>query len=188
MNESATPRSRPDGPDTLPAVEISSDEIALWLKGLNLLSKIEEASIQMALQKIIPGYKKMAHYRLPTEAEWEFVARNDGLANGDFSFGTNGYPENTDIDDYAFHYKNSDVKLQPVGQKRPMMYYGKPIYDLHGNTSQLTSDFFQEDFSGGTDPTGPSSGTAHVKISSLACAFQVKLCFDLNLVCCLAYS
>ncbi|MEX0312657.1 MAG: formylglycine-generating enzyme family protein, partial [Allomuricauda sp.] len=52
-------------------------------------------------------------YRLPTEAEWEYACRAGSQTP--YSFGENA----DNIDDYAWHAKNSGGKYQKVGKKKP---------------------------------------------------------------------
>lgn len=68
-------------------------------------------------------------YRLPTEAEWEFAARQ-------------GQPEGNP-DDYAWNIRNSNNSTQKVGTRLPNKY---GIYDLLGNVAEWTYDQYSADF------------------------------------------
>lgn len=76
------------------------------------------------------------HYRLPTEAEWEYACRA----------GTTGprFFENAEeIGDYAWYYENSNEKPQPVGKKKPNPW---GLHDILGNVSEWTADKYVEDY------------------------------------------
>lgn len=55
------------------------------------------------------------HYRLPTEAEWEFAAKGGNLSQG-FT-----YAGSDDINDVAWYASNSNNKAHKVGQKKNRM-------------------------------------------------------------------
>ncbi|GAB5403738.1 MAG: formylglycine-generating enzyme family protein [Aureliella sp.] len=75
-------------------------------------------------------------YRLPAEAEWEYACR--GGTDTAFYFGDD--PD--DIDDYAWHYDNSDQLPHPVGEKKPNPF---GLYDMHGNVMEWVIDGYTED-------------------------------------------
>ena len=98
-------------------------------------------------------------YRLPTEAEWEYVCRtgiplpppDDGSKN---SIRVN--KEDLNLDEIAWFCKNSDIKTHPVAQKKPNLL---GIYDMFGNVAEMCQDWYNvypsEDV---TDPL-PQFGT-----------------------------
>ncbi len=95
-------------------------------------------------------------YRLPTEAEWEYAARNMGIDPGSSPSGTNaGYETNV-----AWFYDNSGGKTHPLGEKIPN---DLGIYDMSGNATEWCYDWY--DNYGSTNainPVGPLSGTLKV--------------------------
>ncbi len=67
------------------------------------------------------------HFRIPTEAEWEFAARGGNK--------THGYPYagSDNIDDVAWCLGNTDNMTHPVGQKKPNEL---GLYDMSGNVRE----------------------------------------------------
>ena len=72
------------------------------------------------------------HFRIPSEAEWEFAARGGNK--------THGYPYagSDNIDEVAWYGKNSDGMTHPVGKKKPNEL---GLYDMSGNVSELCLDY-----------------------------------------------
>ena len=96
-------------------------------------------------------------YRLPTEAEWEYVCRartttayNTGDAMSD---NTGWYFYNSDSD-------SSGMKTHEVG-KKPANNWG--LYDMHGNVNEWCLDWYDDYTSAPqTNPTGVASGSYRV--------------------------
>lgn len=147
--------------DSLPIYSLSHNEVSLWIQGLNELSALDSQEIQETLRNLFPGHTRGVHYQLPTEAQWEMVSRLGGVAEGDFSFGRLAI--NLDVyATYKNYYRRILEDMPPVGSKKPVFYYGKPLYDLHGLVWRWMSDWYQKNPPGGIDPQGPDHGTYRV--------------------------
>jgi len=124
-------------------------------------------------------------YRLPTEAEWEYMAR----AGGTESFGTGGIiadssscevcEENialdngTDLSDLAWYCGNSSAETKPVAQKAPSPW---GLYDVHGNVWEWNHDWWRDDYEGDeVDPFGPDSGVYKSKRGGAFCYYAARL-------------
>ncbi|MEM9362347.1 MAG: formylglycine-generating enzyme family protein [Bacteroidota bacterium] len=69
-------------------------------------------------------------YRLPTEAEWEYAAR----AGED---GPRFFPQEENLEDYAWYASNSDGSYHEIGKKKPNPW---GLYDIYGNVAEWTLD------------------------------------------------
>lgn len=99
--------------DNLPVENVSWYDIQAFIKKLNKLT----------------GKK----YRLPTEAEWEFVARGGSLSEGYVFIGGN------EIDKTAWYSHNSDKHTHQGGLLNSNEL---GIYDMGGNISEWVSDWY----------------------------------------------
>ena len=87
--------------------------------------------------------KSAGGFRLPTEAEWEYAAREK------FSLGN-----------AAWYVDNSERHTWPVGWKEPN---GFGLHDMIGNVSEWTNDFYwYYNCNAQFDPAGPENGVYKV--------------------------
>lgn len=118
--------------DNLPVEQVSWNQVNEFIKKLNKIS----------------GKK----YRLPTEAEWEFVA-----IGGPKSTQSNAL-NSTTSNSVAWYSKNSDSKTHPVGEKAANEF---GVYDIFGNVSEWCQDWLDENSYTKlptNNPKGPDSG------------------------------
>ena len=126
--------------DRLPVEQVSWNDCELWLQELNTL----EAA------RLPHGFT----YRLPTEAEWEFVCRagtptrfHCGSADGA-------------LDEHAWFSTNSRSQTHVVGEKKANAW---GFHDMHGNVWEWCGDWYGP-LPGGavTDPKGAVFGVNKV--------------------------
>jgi formylglycine-generating enzyme required for sulfatase activity len=86
------------------------------------------------------------HYRLPTEAEWEYACRAGSTTR--YFYGADpGYDR---LDNYAWIFRNSGAQTHRIGLKLPNAW---GLYDMNGNVSEWCQDwlgFYRGGFA--TDP------------------------------------
>jgi formylglycine-generating enzyme required for sulfatase activity len=90
------------------------------------------------------------HYRLPTEAEWEYAC------------GAGNSQPKENLADVAWFSANSDSKTSTVGSKLPNAW---GLHDMLGNVSEWVNDWYDHDYYGASpaaDPQGPETGSYRV--------------------------
>ena len=90
-------------------------------------------------------------YRLPTDAEWEFAAREGGAIPMD--------SKQQDQLGWGWIPDNSDGHTHEVGTKAAN---SMGLYDLYGNVSEWCWDWYGRGPKDPLDPTGPASGSKRV--------------------------
>ncbi len=97
-------------------------------------------------------YDKEANgYRLPTETEWEYIAREAGTS-------TTEYSGSDTVDEVAWYYSNSSNKTHEVKGKNANSL---GIYDMSGNVWEWCYDWYGT-ISSTTADAGASSGSSRV--------------------------
>ncbi len=93
-------------------------------------------------------------YRLPTEAEWEYLARGGNLTNS----GQTAYSGSNTKGDVAWYGENSGNKTHEVKKKAPNAL---GLYDMTGNIGEWCWDWYG-DITADTPSDGVSSGSYRV--------------------------
>jgi formylglycine-generating enzyme required for sulfatase activity len=136
--------SRP-GPDShwqaknweqLPVVSVS------WTAANNFIDKLNQQSPDV-------------HYRLPTEAEWEYAARAGDTGLRPFS--------RLAMDEYAWYIHNSNDEVQAVAQLKANAW---GLYDMHGNVWEWVADWYSPtayEESAKINPQGPEQGSKKIR-------------------------
>ncbi|MBI5971027.1 MAG: SUMF1/EgtB/PvdO family nonheme iron enzyme [Deltaproteobacteria bacterium] len=103
---------------TLPVTQFRPKDVVAFLKRLNELTK--------------------GGYRLPSEAEWEYAARDGGK-----KMRWAGTDNEDALGDYAWFDFNSEASYHLVKQKKPNAF---GLYDMSGNVAELCEDYLDFEY------------------------------------------
>ncbi len=136
----------------LPITGVTFDEVLAWCNKKSALDGLEPC-YEFYSNGVNCDFNATG-YRLPTEAEWEFVAKA-GRQNNYFVFSGSNSAEPV-----AWFYGNSGATLQAVKQKQPNQY---GVYDLSGNAAEWVWNWYAL-YSQSVDMpfAGPDNGTDKV--------------------------
>src|SRR5262249_17741614 len=106
------------------------------------------------------------HFRLPTEAEWEYACREGGASKTAFHFGDALSSRQANFNgNFPFGGAPKDVwreKTTPVGTFQPNAL---GLFDMHGNVWQWCRDHYGPyDLTNTTDPLGPGKGNDDARV------------------------
>lgn len=155
-----------------PVVQVSWTRAALYC---NWLSEQEGLPLyyQVEGEEVVGFNPDAIGYRLPTEAEWAWVARTDGSGNVlKYPWGDQlPPPENAGnfadvtvrayLGEVMFDYNDNYFATAPVASFAPNQY---GIFDLAGNVSEWVHDYYGAVGAVGgpeVDPKGPELGQFH---------------------------
>lgn len=134
----------------------NKENLLTKVAGIRLINNpVEQVSwndAQMFCQKLIQLTGK--HYRLPTEAEWEFAARG-GLSSKDYL-----YSGSNNLEEVGWCIGMNPYSTKPVGGKNSNEL---GIFDMSGNVREWCNDWYGNYTSlPKTNPTGPINGKFRV--------------------------
>ncbi len=159
----ATGFTKPDdggyGRGKIPVANISWNSAIMfcnWLSARDGLNKFYNIKRDSTSSFTVTLNESANGYRLPTEAEWEYVARG-GKKGKTFSFsGSNN------VDEVAWWKGNSNLQPHEVGLKQPNEV---GVYDMSGNTWEWCWDIYDKGYykkSPASNPKGAEKGIERV--------------------------
>lgn len=135
-------RSNRAGCNECPVENVSWNEVDTFIRKINRISGKQ--------------------FRLPTEAEWEYVARKSIEGKLDGATNPKAFAKKwvALLNEVAWYSGNARKKTEMVGKKQGLL----EINDLLGNVAEWCSDFYQADYQNDQqqNPRGPANGSRRV--------------------------
>lgn len=126
-----------------------------WAAGLRPVEHVSWDDAQefvSRLNELDQGAERLGitgEWRLPSESEWEYMARAGTTTR--WAFGD----RDSDLNDYGWHAGNSGASTREVGQKKANPW---GFLDLHGQVSEWCQDAFSPDYSSHIPQQTPFNG------------------------------
>lgn len=157
VQQSLWQRIMGDNPSAFKGPDHPVDSVS-WSRASEFCERL--SSFERAAGRLPAGFV----YRLPTEAEWEYVARAGSSAP--FSFGSVASPK---MGNFSGHYDPESASADagpdhygtlPGGSFSPNAW---GLFDVHGNVAEWTLDRYWDRLPGGavTDPVNMARGRGH---------------------------
>ena len=120
------------------------------------VERVSWDNVQVFISRL--SAKTGKNYRLPTEAEWEYLAVLGEPQDGP-------YPSPQKLQKNAWFSENSAYKTHPVGEKLPNAF---GLHDLYGNVTEWVQDCWRSSYVGAPSDGSGAKGVGNVCTKRIA--------------------